>query len=173
MAEERVVLINEQDEVLGTMEKMEAHIKGALHRAFSVFLFNNNGDMLLQQRAASKYHSPLLWTNACCSHPRLNETYEQAAHRRLEEELGIDTKLTETLDFIYKSDVGQGLIEHELDHVFTGRYEGPFQLNAEEVAQIKYVNLEELKKDIKTNPGQYTEWFKIIFDRVYDYIKTK
>ena len=122
--EEKVVLVTENDEVLGLMEKQQAHINGLLHRAFSVFLFNSKGEMLLQKRAAEKYHSPNQWTNACCSHPRANETYEEAAKRRLKEELGIDTEISEKFYFIYKADVGGNLWEHELDHVFVGNYEG-------------------------------------------------
>src|SRR5574343_481404 len=133
--EEKVVLVSENDAVLGLMEKMQAHENGILHRAFSVFLFNKNGDMLLQKRASEKYHSPEQWTNACCSHPRAEETYLQAAKRRIKEELGIDCDLEEKFWFIYKADVGQNLWEHELDHVFTGIYEGDFNLNPEEVAE--------------------------------------
>ena len=161
--EERVVLVNPQDEVLGLMEKMQAHENALLHRAFSVFLFNDKGEMLLQQRAAGKYHSPLQWTNACCSHPRENETYLDAAKRRLQEELGISAELTERFNFLYKADVGQGLWEHELDYVFTGEYNGDFALNPEEVADIKYISIDELKREIEEFPERYTEWFKIIF----------
>ncbi|MGX9984773.1 isopentenyl-diphosphate Delta-isomerase [Chryseobacterium sp. POL2] len=161
--EERVVLVNPQDEVLGLMEKMQAHENALLHRAFSVFLFNDKGEMLLQRRAAGKYHSPLQWTNACCSHPRENESYIDAAKRRLQEELGIETALTERFFFIYKADVGQGLWEHELDYVFTGEYNGDFTLNPDEVAEIKYLSIADLEKEIEDSPEHYTEWFKIIW----------
>lgn len=161
--EERVVLVNPQDEVLGLMEKMQAHENALLHRAFSVFLFNDKGEMLLQRRAAGKYHSPLQWTNACCSHPRENESYIDAAKRRLQEELGIETALTERFFFIYKADVGQGLWEHELDYVFTGEYNGDFTLNPDEVAEIKYLSIADLEKEIEDFPEHYTEWFKIIW----------
>lgn len=169
--EERVVLVNPQDEVLGLMEKMQAHENALLHRAFSVFLFNDKGEMLLQQRAAGKYHSPLQWTNACCSHPRENETYLDAAKRRLQEELGISAELTERFHFLYKADVGQGLWEHELDYVFTGEYNGDFTLNPEEVADIKYISIDELKREIEESPERYTEWFKIIWDEYRNYLE--
>ena len=162
--EEKVVLVTENDEVLGLMEKMQAHENGILHRAFSVFLFNKNGDMLLQKRASEKYHSPEQWTNACCSHPRAEETYLQAAKRRIKEELGIDCELEEKFWFIYKADVGQNLWEHELDHVFTGIYDGDFHLNPEEVAEVRYISMENLDHEIKQNPEHFTEWFKIILE---------
>lgn len=161
--EELVVLVNPQDEVLGLMEKMQAHENGILHRAFSVFLFNEKGEMLLQKRAEEKYHSPNQWTNACCSHPRDNESYLHAAQRRLKEELGIKTDLTERFHFIYKADVGQNLWEHELDYVFTGEYNGNFNLNSDEVSEIKYISISDLNTDIRQHPEQYTEWFKIIW----------
>lgn len=169
--EERVVLVNPQDEVLGLMEKMQAHENALLHRAFSVFLFNDKGEMLLQQRAAGKYHSPLQWTNACCSHPRENESYLDAAKRRLQEELGISAELTERFHFLYKADVGQGLWEHELDYVFTGEYNGDFTLNPEEVADIKYISIDELKREIEESPERYTEWFKIIWDEYRNHLE--
>ncbi len=162
--EEKVVLVNEKDEVLGLMEKMQAHENGLLHRAFSVFLFNENGDMLLQRRASNKYHSPLQWTNACCSHPRANETYKQAAERRIKEELGIACEISEKFHFIYKADVGQELWEHELDHVFVGKYEGDFQLNPDEVQEVRYISMQDLEAEIKLHPEHFTEWFKIILE---------
>lgn len=162
--EEFVVLVNPQDEVLGLMEKQQAHINGLLHRAFSVFLFNQNGEMLLQKRAAEKYHSPHQWTNAVCSHPRIEETYLEAAKRRLNEELGIEAELSEKFNFIYKADVGGGLWEHELDHVFTGIYHSEFNLNKDEVAEVRYISLENLDKEISEHPEQFTEWFKIILE---------
>ena len=162
--EEKVVLVTEKDEILGLMEKMQAHENGILHRAFSVFLYNSKGEMLLQKRAAEKYHSPNQWTNACCSHPRIEETYEQAAKRRIKEELGIDCELEEKFWFIYKADVGQNLWEHELDHVFVGNYEGEFNLNKEEVAEVRYISLENLNLELENNPENFTEWFKIILE---------
>ncbi len=162
--EEQVVLISENDEVLGLMEKMQAHENGILHRAFSVFLFNDKGELLLQKRAAEKYHSPNQWTNAVCSHPRIGETYLEAANRRLKEELGIETELREKFFFIYKADVGNQLWEHELDHVFTGNYNGNFQLNKEEVSEIRYISMSDLDRELAQNPENFTEWFKIILD---------
>jgi isopentenyl-diphosphate delta-isomerase len=162
--EEFVVLVNSQDEVLGLMEKQQAHINGLLHRAFSVFLFNSKGEMLLQKRASEKYHSPLKWTNAVCSHPRIEETYLEGAKRRVREELGIEAELSEKFDFIYKADVGNGLWEHELDHVFVGNFEDEFHLNKEEVEEVRYISMEDLDKEMIKNPENFTEWFKIILE---------
>lgn len=162
--EEFVVLVNPEDQVLGLMEKQQAHINGLLHRAFSVFLFNHKGEMLLQKRASGKYHSPLKWTNAVCSHPRIEETYLEGAKRRVKEELGIDVEITEKFDFIYKAYVGNGLWEHELDHVFVGNFEDEFHLNKNEVAEIRYISIEDLDKEIAENPENFTEWFKIILE---------
>ena len=160
--EEQVVLVSEKDEILGVMDKMQAHENGILHRAFSVFLFNDKGEMLLQKRAADKYHSPNQWTNAVCSHPRMGETYMEEAQRRLKEELGIETPITYRFNFLYKADVGQNLWEHELDHVFTGNFEGEFKLNEEEVSEVRYISIDELDKEMSANPENFTEWFKII-----------
>lgn len=162
--EELVVLVNTEDNVLGLMEKQQAHVNGLLHRAFSVFLFNENGEMLLQKRAEKKYHSPLQWTNAVCSHPRNGETYLDGAKRRLKEELGIETELTEKFHFIYKADVGGGLWEHELDHVFIGNYNAEFNLNKDEVEEVRFVSLKDLDKEMSENPEHFTEWFKIILE---------
>lgn len=162
--EEFVVLIDEDDNQLGLMEKQQAHVAGLLHRAFSVFVFNSKGELLLQQRAWDKYHSPGLWTNTCCSHPREGETYEEAAHRRLREEMGFDCELEPKFHFIYKAELGERLFEHELDHVFTGFYEDEIQINQEEVADYKWVPIEELISDMDSNPEKYTIWFRIIFD---------
>lgn len=171
--EENVVLVNNQDEVLGLMPKQQAHINGILHRAFSVFIFNENGEMLLQKRASDKYHSPEQWTNAVCSHPRIDETYELAANRRLLEELGIQTNLEEKFHFIYKANVGGGLWEHELDHVFVGKYEGDFNLNPEEVSEVRYVTLENLENEMKNCPQNFTEWFKIILQEYQQHLLFK
>jgi len=168
--EEMVVLINENDEVKGLMEKMQAHKTGLLHRAFSVFLFNNQGEMLLQKRAAHKYHSPNQWTNAVCSHPRDGETYKDAALRRLKEELGIEVEIDHKFFFIYKADVGDGLWEHELDHVFVGNYQGEFQLNHEEVSEVRYISQENLEKEMTENPANFTEWFKIILKEYQEHL---
>ncbi|ROH99342.1 isopentenyl-diphosphate Delta-isomerase [Chryseobacterium daecheongense] len=162
--EEFVVLVNPEDEVLGLMEKQQAHVNGLLHRAFSIFLFNSKGEMLLQKRAAKKYHSPNQWTNAVCSHPRNGETYLDGATRRLKEELGITADLSEKFNFIYKADVGEGLWEHELDHVFIGNYEGEFNLNKDEVDEVRYVSMKELDQELSQNPEHFTKWFKIILE---------
>ncbi|WP_300687035.1 isopentenyl-diphosphate Delta-isomerase [Chryseobacterium sp.] len=162
--EEFVVLVNPDDKVLGLMEKQQAHINGLLHRAFSVFLFNSKGEMLLQKRASGKYHSPNQWTNAVCSHPRESETYLEGATRRLKEELGIEAELSEKFNFIYKADVGGGLWEHELDHVFVGNHESDFDLNREEVEEVRFISFENLDKEIKEHPENFTEWFKIILE---------
>ena len=167
---EEVVLINPEDEVLGSMEKMQAHENGLLHRAFSVFLFNEKGEMLLQKRAATKYHSPNQWTNAVCSHPRINETYEAGAKRRLAEELGIIVDIEEKFHFIYKAKVGENLWEHELDHVFTGLYSGKFNLNPEEVSEVRYILMEDLEAEMLSNPEYFTEWFKIILKEYKEHL---
>ena len=163
---ERVVLVDEKDNPLGTMEKMEAHEKGVLHRAFSVFIFNNNGEMLLQQRAFSKYHSGGLWTNTCCSHPREGETTIEAAHRRLQEEMGFDCKIEKVFDFIYKKKLDKGLIEHELDHVFIGEFDGEVCFNKEEVNAYVYAPVQVVLEEVNQQPEKYTEWFKICLDEV-------
>jgi len=163
---EHVILVNEQDESLGTMEKMEAHEKAVLHRAFSVFLFNEKGEMLLQQRAKQKYHSGGLWTNTCCSHPRPEELTLDAAKRRLVEEMGIVAEVEEIFHFIYRAELDQGLTEHELDHVFFGKFNGDFEINREEVESAKYISKEELLKQIKNTPENFTEWFKIALPEV-------
>lgn len=162
--EEFVVLVNTEDQVLGLMEKQQAHINGLLHRAFSVFLFNSRGEMLLQKRASGKYHSPNQWTNAVCSHPREGETYKAGAVRRLKEELGIETELSEKFHFIYKADVGSGLWEHELDHVFVGNHEAGFNLNKDEIEEVRFITPEDLDKEIAEHPENFTEWFKIILE---------
>ena len=163
---EKVVLVDEDDNPTGTMEKIEAHEKGLLHRAFSVFIFNNNGDMLLQQRAFSKYHSGGLWTNTCCSHPREGEATIEAAHRRLQEEMGFDCEIKKAFDFIYKKELDKGLTEHELDHVFIGEFEGEFRFNPEEVNAVAYVPVQEVLDEVVRNPQKYTEWFKICLSEV-------
>jgi isopentenyl-diphosphate delta-isomerase len=160
---QQVILVNEQDEAIGIMEKMEAHEKALLHRAFSVFLFNKNGQMLLQQRAIHKYHSPGLWTNACCSHPNPGETVQDAAIRRLYEELGFSAPVKKAFHFTYKAAFDNGLTEHEYDHVFVGIYEGPVHPNEEEVQDISYKSMDEIAVDLETDPHKYTEWFKIAF----------
>jgi isopentenyl-diphosphate delta-isomerase len=168
--EEQVILVNENDEQIGLMPKMEAHEKGVLHRAFSVFVFNDKGELMLQQRALSKYHSPGLWTNTCCSHQREGENNIDAGKRRLMEEMGFVTELEENISFIYKAPFDNGLTEHEYDHILIGNFSGEPKPNPEEVADWKWVSLEDIKTDIKKNPQDYTEWFKIIFERYYEEI---
>lgn len=170
MDEEFVILVNENDEPVGTMPKMEAHEKAILHRAFSVFVINEKGEIMLQQRAAEKYHSPLLWTNTCCSHQRQGESNEQAGKRRLLEEMGFETELKELFSFIYKAPFDNGLTEHELDHVMMGRFEAEPKINPEEVADWKWMKPLAIKEDIEKYPDEYTVWFKIIFEKFYDYI---
>ena len=164
---EYVILVNEKDEEIGLMEKMEAHEKGLLHRAFSVFVLNSKNQLCIQRRALHKYHSGGLWTNTCCSHPRQGEINLDAANRRLFEEMGMSCELHKTLDFIYKAEFSNGLTEHELDHVFVGYSDVEPVINTDEVAEYKWVELEGLKLDIQENPQIYTEWFKIIFERFY------
>lgn len=160
--EEYVVLVNKKGKILGTEEKMAAHQKGLLHKAFSVFIFNSKGQMLLQQRAFTKYHFGGLWSNSCCSHPRLDEADDDAAHRRLQEELGFDTPLKEVFRFIYRAqDEATQLIEHELDAVFVGIYDGDTtQFNPDEVNAVRWISIPELFKELNDNPQQFTYWFK-------------
>ncbi len=168
---EEVILVNEFDETLGMMEKMEAHEKGILHRAFSVFVINGKNELLLQQRALSKYHSGGLWTNTCCSHPRSAETALDAAHRRLQEEMGFDCELTKLLDFIYRAELDKGLIEHEFDHVFVGTWDGLPNINHQEVESFKWMDVEALEKDMAAHPEMYTEWFKIIYQKFLQHVR--
>ncbi|GAA0871992.1 isopentenyl-diphosphate Delta-isomerase [Gangjinia marincola] len=168
--EEQVILVNENDEQTGIMPKLEAHEKGVLHRAFSVFIYNDKGELMLQQRAKSKYHSPGLWTNTCCSHQRVGEDNISAGKRRLEEEMGFTTSLENITSFIYKAPFDNGLTEHEYDHILVGYYQDAPKVNPKEVEDWKWMKLEDVKKDISLNPDVYTAWFKIIFDKYYNYI---
>lgn len=163
--QEFVVLVDKNDRKKGLMEKMEAHEKGLLHRAISVFVFNSKKELCIQQRALSKYHSAGLWTNTCCSHPRDGEDVLEAAHRRLMEEMGMKCDLKKSFDFIYKAQFDNGLTEHELDHVFIGYSDSEPIINLEEVESYKWISLEDLKNDMAENPESYTAWFKIIFKR--------
>lgn len=164
-------MVNERDEETGIMEKMEAHQKGALHRAFSVFIFNTKGEMLLQQRAAGKYHSAGLWTNACCSHPQPGESTIEAALRRLREEMGFETNLTKVFDFVYKAPFDNGLTEYEFDHVFTGQYEGVVMADVREVSDYCFKDMTEINGSLKTHPQKYTAWFQIAFPMVEEWWK--
>ena len=168
MIEEQVILVNENDEQIGLMPKMEAHEKAVLHRAFSVFIFNHANQLMLQQRAAEKYHSPLLWTNTCCSHQRNGETNIEAGKRRLQEEMGFVCELKEKTSFIYKAPFENGLTEHELDHIMVGYFNELPKINREEVESFKFMTVEEVKADIALKPEIYTEWFKIIFDKSFE-----
>lgn len=168
---EEVILVDVNDTPLGLMDKMEAHEKGLLHRAFSVFVINSNNELLLQQRAFSKYHSGGLWTNTCCSHPRNGESNLEAAHRRLQEEMGFDCTLTKLLDFVYRAELDKGLTEHEFDHVFIGKWQGEPKINPLEVAAFKWMDVYKLEKDILDNPSNYTEWFKIIYQKFLEHVR--
>jgi len=163
MNKERVILVDIHDNPIGEMEKLKAHVEAKLHRAFSVFIFNTKGELLLQQRALDKYHSPGLWTNTCCSHQRAGETNIEAGKRRLFEEMGFACELKEVFWFIYRADFDNGLTEHELDHVMIGQYDLSPEINPEEVAAYKWMTLEDVKSDMERNPEKYTAWFKIIF----------
>ena len=169
---ENVILVDEKDNEIGTMPKMEAHVSGVLHRAFSVFIFNQNGELLLQQRALDKYHSGGKWTNTCCSHPRVGEETLAAANRRLLEEMGMECELNYGFNFLYKADVENGLIEHEFDHVYYGICDDLPAINLTEVAAYKYVKIDTLRLDLEKNPALYTEWLKISFNKVLALYKT-
>lgn len=161
--EEQVVLVNEQDAVQGLLGKTEAHEKGLLHRAISIIVFNSKREMLIQQRADSKYHWAGIWSNTVCTHPRDGESYLEAAQRRLKEELGISTSLQEVFDFIYKAkDEDSGLTEHELDHVFVGEYEGEIPFNPEEVQAVRWISWKDLSTELQEHPDRFSFWFKII-----------
>jgi len=164
-----VILVNEADQPVGQMEKMEAHELGLLHRAFSVFIFNRAGDMLLQRRALVKYHSAGLWTNACCSHPRPGEKTDQAAQRRLFEELGFTTSIQEIFEFSYKADFDNGLVENEFDHVFTGIYESVINPEPSEVMETAWHSLEWITEDLAEHPNKYTAWFHIAFPKIREW----
>ncbi|KEQ28487.1 isopentenyl-diphosphate Delta-isomerase [Pedobacter antarcticus] len=163
---EEVILIDSDDQPIGTMAKLEAHILGRLHRAFSIFIFNSSGELLLQQRALHKYHSGGKWTNTCCSHPRYGEDNAAAADRRLNEEMGMNCKLEHVFSFTYKAEVEPGLIENEFDHVFFGSTDDLPVLNTDEVIAYKYMSMEQLETDLTLQPEQYTEWLKIVFKLV-------
>lgn len=170
MIEEHVILVDKNDKQIGLMPKLEAHEKALLHRAFSVFVFNDKNELMLQQRALHKYHSPGLWTNTCCSHQRDGESNIQAGKRRLQEEMGFVTDLKESTSFIYKAPFDNGLTEHEYDHVMIGYYNNAPNINTDEVADWKWMPLEAVKADIAMHPELYTAWFKIIFDKFYEFI---
>lgn len=173
MAEEYVILVNEKDQEIGLMPKLEAHQKAVLHRAFSVFIFNSENELMLQKRASNKYHSPNLWTNTCCSHQRSGESNIQAGTRRLYEEMGFTTTLNEITSFIYKAPFDNGLTEHELDHIMVGYYNEDPVINSDEVEDWKWMKIEDVKNDISLNPDLYTAWFKIIFKNFYNHLNNR
>lgn len=166
---EEIILVNENDSQVGVMEKMEAHQKAMLHRAFSVFIFNSKGEMLLQQRALNKYHSGGLWTNACCSHPRPGELTANAAERRLQEEMGFSTQLTKIFNFTYKASFENGLTEYEFDHVFLGEYDGIISANESEVNSYSYKSLKDIELSLLQQPSDYTVWFHLAFPKVLEW----
>lgn len=167
----RVVLVDENDAPLGTMEKMEAHRNGGcLHRAFSVIVFSPRGEIMLQRRAATKYHSQSLWTNTCCSHPAPGEATLEAAHRRLREEMGFDVPLQEVFSFVYRAGLDTGLTEYEYDHVLVGEFSGEPLCNPQEVDDWRWISPKELKADMEASPQKYSAWFKIIIGRYFDFI---
>ena len=170
--EERVILVDTNDSPIGQMEKLEAHQKGELHRAFSIFIFNTKRELLLQQRALDKYHSGGLWTNTCCSHPRPGEDNLAAANRRLKEEMGMKANLTPAFSFTYRAEFESGLIEHEYDHVFFGKSDLLPVINKEEVEQYKYINLDTLKQELLLYPDHYTPWLKICLEKVIEQFKS-
>lgn len=159
---EQVVLVTENDEQIGTAEKLLAHQRNLLHRAFSIFIHNGNGEVLLQKRALTKYHSGGLWTNTCCSHPRPGEDLVAAGKRRLQEEMGFSTELVAKFFFVYQADLDNNLSEHELDHVLVGEFNGQFASNPEEASEVKWITIEELITDVTENPNNYTIWLQII-----------
>ena len=163
---QQVILVNEQDEPIGTMEKIEAHKKGLLHRAFSIFIFNRKGELLLQQRAVNKYHSGGLWTNSCCSHPQPGEETLVAAQKRLEEEMGFITHLEKIFDFVYKAEFNNGLTEYEFDHVFAGEYDGQVEYNKEEVMDYCYRSLQEVRSSLQEHPQKFSTWFQLAFPKI-------
>ncbi len=171
--EENVILVDESDRQIGIEEKIAAHTSGKLHRAFSIYIFNDKDELLLQQRALLKYHSGGLWTNTCCGHPRPGEDVGRAAHRRLMEEMGFDTELNAAMEFTYFADVGGGMKEHEYLHVFVGMYNDRIKPNPDEAESFRWANLDELEKDIDENIDDYTEWFKISIGRVLEFHRNK
>ncbi len=173
MKQPQVILVNEKDEQTGVMDKMEAHRSGTLHRAFSIFIFDSGGRMLLQKRAPAKYHGGDLWTNACCSHPYPGESTEDAATRRLEEELGFITGLRKIFSFTYQSMVENGLVEHEYDHVFAGQFEGDIFPNDGEVAAIRYMEMKSIKTEMERHPEHFTSWFKIAYPKIETWWKER
>lgn len=169
---EKVVLVNENDEVLGVEEKLATHLRGALHRAFSIFVFNSTGSLLVQRRTASKYHSAGLWSNTCCGHPRLGESTEAASRRRLFEEMGFDCELQKVFEFVYYAELGDGLFEHEYDHVLVGLFNGIPNPNPQEVDDWRWVELPKLKLELQQNPTHFTHWFRVALEPLWNRIQS-
>jgi isopentenyl-diphosphate delta-isomerase len=167
--EEEIILVDKKDKKIGSEFKLKAHKEGKLHRAFSIFVFNSRGELLLQKRALGKYHSGGLWTNTCCSHPNVGETVLDAGHRRLKEEMGFDCELSEKFSFIYKAKLDNELTEYEFDHVLFGKFDGIFKINSKEAEDVKWINLELLTKEMKICPQQYTYWFKKCYNKILTY----
>ena len=168
--QEFVILVDEHNNEIGLMEKLEAHQKALLHRAFSIFILNSKGELLLQQRALNKYHSGGLWTNTCCSHPRAKEQTIDAAHRRLKEEMGFDCELTEKFSFLYKTPFDNGLTEHELDFIFIGEFNGIPNINPQEVKDYAWMMIEDVLLDAKQFPNKYTAWVKILLNEYVSHL---
>jgi isopentenyl-diphosphate Delta-isomerase len=171
--ENKIILVDKKDKEIGIEFKIKAHKEGKLHRAFSIFIFNSKGDLLLQKRLPEKYHSGGLWTNTCCSHPNSGETIISSAHRRLKEEMGFDCDLKEIFSFIYKVKLDQDIIEYEFDHVLVGKFNGNPKINKNEVEDFKWVSLKFLTRDIKQHPDNYTYWFKKCYSKVIKTTKKK
>lgn len=173
---ENIIAVDDLDKEIGSIEKMEAHYKGILHRAFSILIFNSKNQLLLQKRSEQKYHSPGLWTNTCCSHPKYGENLQDVIYRRLQEEMGFTCKLTEIFSFVYKVQLENNLFENEYDHVYFGIYDGEVVINKHEVKDYKWVDINEVKSHIISNPQLYTYWFKYLFNRaeneLYKYIRS-
>jgi len=170
--QEQVVLVNKNDKEIGYMDKLKAHQKGILHRAISVFIFNSNGKMLIQRRALDKYHTPGIWSNTACSHPRENEKTIDAASRRLYEEMGMNVELEFGFSFLYRAEFSNGLIEHELDHVFIGFSDLNPIINRDEVCDFKYVDEQEIEALLKENSNSFSPWFKICYKKAIKHANT-
>lgn len=168
---EEVTLVNQRDQAIGASEKIQAHVDGALHRAFSIFVFNQAGEVLLQRRARDKYHSKGLWSNTCCGHPRPNEGLSKAAHRRLQEEMGFDCALEKAFSFIYKAELENNLVEHEFDHVFVGSYQGDPVLNAEEADEFQWMSIDKLKASLVEDAESYTYWLNHSFEMLLSHLE--
>ncbi|MBC7931800.1 MAG: isopentenyl-diphosphate Delta-isomerase [Rubrivivax sp.] len=163
-ASEQVILVDEQDRELGASEKLRAHAEGVLHRAFSVFVFDRAGRLLLQRRASAKYHSGGLWSNTCCGHPRPGEETAAAAHRRLREEMNFDCELRAAFGFVYRAELDNDLVEHEYDHVFVGEFEGSPAPDPSEVEEWKWVSMDDLRRGLRDEPSQYSYWLRTVVE---------